>query len=259
YMIQAEYKPKFEHGKYERCASWCMIRSRRIRIHIKRVQVMDRTPASDGQQHLLGESEERYRTVLAALAEGVIVRDATGAIDTANASAERILGVAAEQLMADPQVDPRWHATREDGTLLPGDQHPSIVALKTGEPQQGVVIGVYRPDGRLVWLSTSSTPIFKAGEQRPHSVVSSFVDITRSKELEIALRRQALTFETIHEGVILTDANGIITDWNPGAEAIFGYSKPEMVGRSVALTHAGNSSVQTQILETIARADRWSG
>src|SRR5258708_2098258 len=122
---------------------------------------MNRTPSPDEQQHLLGESEERYRTVLAALAEGVIVRDASGAIDTANASAERILGVPAEQLLTDRQADPRWHAIREDGTLLPGDQYPSIVALRTGEPQREVVIGVHRPGGRLAWRSTSIPTIFQ--------------------------------------------------------------------------------------------------
>jgi PAS domain S-box-containing protein len=39
-----------------------------------------------------------------------------------------------------------------------------------------------------------------------------------------------------HEAFVAIDAAGTITDWNPQAEAVFGFSRPEAVGRSLAET-----------------------
>lgn len=41
---------------------------------------------------------------------------------------------------------------------------------------------------------------------------------------------------TAHEGFISMDADGVITAWNPEAEAIFGWSADEAIGRTVADT-----------------------
>ena len=50
------------------------------------------------------------------------------------------------------------------------------------------------------------------------------------------LRRLSSIFDTALDAVITMDANGIITDWNPMAETIFGWPKSEAVGRLVANT-----------------------
>src|SRR5438270_7599995 len=47
----------------------------------------------------LRESEERYRSVISAMQEGVVLLGADGCIRACNASAERILGLSAEQIM----------------------------------------------------------------------------------------------------------------------------------------------------------------
>jgi PAS domain-containing protein len=54
-------------------------------------EIMERRQA----QTLLQESEERYRSLIAAMAEGIILQDATGVVRTCNAAAERILGLSA--------------------------------------------------------------------------------------------------------------------------------------------------------------------
>jgi diguanylate cyclase (GGDEF)-like protein/PAS domain S-box-containing protein len=47
--------------------------------------------------------------------------------------------------------------------------------------------------------------------------------------------REPDVLEYIQEGVISTDLAGVITGWNTGAARIFGYSREEMVGRSILL------------------------
>jgi PAS domain S-box-containing protein len=48
--------------------------------------------------------------------------------------------------------------------------------------------------------------------------------------------RTQLILETTLEGVITMNAEGRITDWNPQAEKIFGWSRKEAIGRSMAET-----------------------
>ena len=139
----------------------------------------------------LRASEERYRSVIKTMAEGIVLQQADGRITACNASAERILGLSAEQMMGRNSVDPRWKTIHEDGSPLPGEEHPTMVTLRTGEPQSNVVMGVHKPDGTLTWILVNSQPLFRPGETKPYSVVCSFSDITERKRAEETLRQQA--------------------------------------------------------------------
>lgn len=148
-----------------------------------------------GRKHAeeaLRASEERYRSVVAALAEGIVLQQADGKITTCNNAAKRILGLSARQIMGRTSVDPRWQAIHEDGSPFPGEEHPSMITLRTGEPQSNVIMGVHKPDGQLTWISINSQPLFQPNETKPYAVVTSFSDITERKEAEEALRKLSL-------------------------------------------------------------------
>ena len=132
----------------------------------------------------LTESETRYRSVVAAILEGVVVRDATGHILQANASAERILGRTFAQLKGQWLFDPDRQAIQEDGSPFSDYERPVNVALRTGQPQEDVTMGFRRADGDVLWLSMSTQPLFQAGSTQPSGVVSSFADITQRKQLQ---------------------------------------------------------------------------
>ena len=132
----------------------------------------------------LQESEERYRSVVTALAEGIVLQDKEGKILTSNVSAERILGLTLDQMMGRTSTDPRWRAVHEDGSLFPGDQHPAMVTLRTGEPQHNVIMGVHKPSGELTWISINSQPVIHTGEEQPFAVVATFADITEFRKAQ---------------------------------------------------------------------------
>ena len=84
------------------------------------------------------------------MTEGIVIQQADQTIVTCNPGAEHILGLSHDQILGRTLVDPRWRTVHEDGSPFPGDTHPAVVTLKTGQPQTGVVMGMSRPDGSLM-------------------------------------------------------------------------------------------------------------
>ena len=137
----------------------------------------------------LRDGEERYRSIIAVLGEGVILAGADGRVLECNACAARILGVDAEDLKGRNVLKPLRRVLRSDGTQLPPTENPSVVALATGRPSQEIVLAVERPDGKIVWLRSKSVPLLRPGESTPFGVVISLVDTTEQRENEEDLRR----------------------------------------------------------------------
>jgi len=69
-------------------------------------------------------------------------------------------------------------------------------------------------------------------------IVGFRVDVTELKEREEALRRSEdqlrATIEAALDGIIVIDDAGTVLDFNSGAESIFGYTKADMVGKTMA-------------------------
>ncbi|HEY9799233.1 MAG TPA: diguanylate cyclase [Leptolyngbyaceae cyanobacterium] len=141
-------------------------------------------------EEALRSSEERYRSVITAMTEGIVLQQADGRITACNESAERILGLTIDQMMGRTSIDAQWQAIHEDGSAFPGETHPAIVTLQTGQPQYNVIMGVHKPDSSLSWISINSQPLFKPDESKPYAVVASFTDITASKQVQQALKQQ---------------------------------------------------------------------
>jgi putative two-component system response regulator len=130
----------------------------------------------------LRASERRYHSVVDALSEGVVMEDATGRIIASNKSAERILGLTADELAERSSERPQLVLIHEDGSPVFSHEHPSTVSLRTGEPQRGVVMGVEGPEGAIRWISLNSRPLTHPGETKPYAVVVSFAEITEVRE-----------------------------------------------------------------------------
>jgi len=140
---------------------------------------------------VLKASEEKYRTLFETVPQGVVYQDRDGRITAANPAAVRILGLSLDQMQGRSSIDPRWQALREDGSHFPGDQHPAMVALRTGQPVKDVLMGVAVPDRGYVWLLVNAMPLYRDGEI--DQVYASFEDITPRVLLSKELHLQATT------------------------------------------------------------------
>jgi PAS domain-containing protein len=75
---------------------------------------------------------------------GMVFQLADGTVSACNASAASILGYTVEQLQGRSSTDFPWQTIHADGSHFPGENHPAMVALKTGKPCQDVVRGFVR-------------------------------------------------------------------------------------------------------------------
>jgi PAS domain S-box-containing protein len=181
-------------------------------------------------------AELQHRSVVAAMHDGVVVQSASGEIMSCNQAAERMLGLTADQMAGRTSLDPRWRCVHEDGTPFPGETHPAMVTLSTGAPATDVVMGVYRPEGDLVWISINSEPLLRPGDHAVVGAVTSFSDITERKRAEATLqateRRLAMVLDNVTDGFFTLDREWRYADINVVGARMVGHTPEELVGRA---------------------------
>lgn len=138
----------------------------------------------------LQESEERYRSVIASMTEGIVLQQADGEIIACNQSAERILGLSADQMQGLSSIDFERETIHEDGSPFPVVDYPAMVTLRTGEAQMNVIMGIRRQDRPIAWISINSQPLFHPDQELPYAVVASFSDITAQRMAQEILKNQ---------------------------------------------------------------------
>lgn len=181
----------------------------------------------------LQASEALHRALFENMDLGVVYHDAVGAIATANPAACRILGLTLDQMRGRDPFDPRWHAVREDGSHFPGDEHPGMVAMRTGQRVHDVIMGIQTgSDAKARWLLVHAVPEFNAGEARPYRAFSIFADITERRQSQLALEASEAKFRRLLEMVPLplghADKDGRIAFTNERFLRTFGYAPAEV-------------------------------
>jgi two-component system CheB/CheR fusion protein len=88
-------------------------------------------------------------------------------------------------------------------------------------------------------------------------VVITFIDITERKRHEEAKGRLAAIVDSSQDAIIGHAFDGAITSWNSGAEAIFGYSATEAIGKPFATLIPENQKDEVpSLLDKLKRGER---
>jgi PAS domain S-box-containing protein len=181
----------------------------------------------------LAQAEERMRSVVNHVVDGIISIDDRGTVTTFNPAAERIFGYSAAEVVG-----------QNVRLLMPEPyhgEHDGYIAnyLATG---QAKIIGIgrevvgRRKDGSTFPMELAISA-FRLGDRRHFTgIVRDITDRKRAEEeLRQAEERMRSVVNHVVDGIISIDDRGRIESFNPAAEKLFGYARAEVVGQNVRL------------------------
>jgi PAS domain S-box-containing protein len=170
---------------------------------------------------------------LGAAPDPIMVVDADGRVVYANPNANRMLGYAASDLVGLPVK-----------AILP-DLTPDLAGPTILEQ-----IAVRR-DGSTVPAEVAITPLLDDS-----TAILVVRDMTDRKRAATAESRLALVVRSSHEAIIAWTLDGVITDWNPAATALYGHRSEEVIGRRTRdLVPAHRQAEEQEILVKISRGE----
>ena len=76
-----------------------------------------------------------------------------------------------------------------------------------------------------------------------------------------ALQQMNKAYDYLFDAVVVTDLQGIITDWNNGSEKLYGYSKEEAIGQPVNILHLPEDidHITAEVLNAVEKFGKWTG
>lgn len=112
------------------------------------------------------------------------------------------MGLTVDQMRGRSSVDPHWRSVHEDGTPFPGETHPAMVTLRTGQPSMNIIMGVHKPDGELTWISINALPIRIDADEAAHAVLTTFHDVSAVRAAQLAADRLSRKEHLITTGTL---------------------------------------------------------
>ncbi len=183
-------------------------------------------------EEALRDSEALYHSLVESLPLSIFRKDVVGRIQFANSRFCETLGRPLEELLGKTDFD---FFPRELAEKYHRDDQEVLLGGRVIEDVEEHV----KPDGELIHVQILKAPVRGArGEIR--GVQGMFWDVSARHRVEEKLRENAertrLIIDTAYDAFVGIDHQGLIIDWNPQAEAIFGWTRDEALGRRVAET-----------------------
>jgi PAS domain S-box-containing protein len=158
----------------------------------------------------------------------IYMLDIEGKITSWNSGAERFKGFKEDEIIG--QHFSRFYTSEDQQAGVP------LLALRTSEETGKYAAEGWRvrKDGTRFWASVVIDSIRSAnGELLGFAKITQ--DITERKMVEQTLRQSEQQFRLLVQGVTdyaiyMLDVNGLITNWNAGAQRIKGFTQSEVVG-----------------------------
>ncbi|NIR29951.1 MAG: PAS domain S-box protein [Gammaproteobacteria bacterium] len=161
----------------------------------------------------------------------IVVLDRSGRIVFVNRACERITGYSADELQGDAierlLLPEEADSVREIFARIVGGEFPNRHTNHwIGKDGRRRLIrwsntAITGPDGSVAWVigtGTDISPVKRAGDSL----------------YEMRQRAQAV-LDTVVDGIVVIDEQGVIETFNPAAERIFGFSAAEVIGHNLSV------------------------
>ena len=203
---------------------------------------------------------ERFQLLIEAVKDyAIYLLDADGHVATWNPGAQLFKGYAADEIIG--RHFSTFYAEEDRATGLP--ERALRTAAEAGRfESEGWRL---RKDGTRFWAHVVIDPVIDEGELIGYAKITR--DVSERRAADQALRDSERRFQILVQGVhdyaiYMLDPDGIVTNWNAGAQAIKGYAADEIVGRHFSLFYTPEdreAGAPAAALATALREGKFSG
>ncbi len=189
------------------------------------VELSRNTALLERQAKVLGKAEQKFRSLLEAAPDAMIISSEDGRINLVNSQAVAMFGFEREELIGRSILTlvPEWTG---GSIAAPGSSAASVHRQLWGRRKRQVefpieisVSPLQTDDGLLL--------------------ISALRDITERRKADRALLESEAKFRLLVENVVdyaifMLDTDGYIVSWNAGAQRIHGYRTEEIIGKHLS-------------------------
>lgn len=182
--------------------------------------------SSDGSKSDIALADTGYRRLVENSPDGICVHRGGTVIYVNDAGVRLMRARSSDELVGHPITD-----------FVAADSIPPMLAglQKLREPGDSTAVfsaDMVRSDGSRLPVDVVAVLIIWDGDLA-YQVVTR--DVSEREAKEAALRYQAALVTHVSDAIIGTTADGRVTSWNPAAEAIYGLSSAEALGKTVSM------------------------
>ncbi len=116
-------------------------------------------------------------------------------------------------------------------------------------------------DGSYKWLLDRGKVVTWSENNKPERMIGTHMDITERKLAEEQQQLSSRVFNETKEGIIITDANGLIVDVNPAFCDITGYTRAEVIDQNPSILSSGKHGTQfyAEMWKALLEEGHWQG
>ena len=190
-------------------------------------------------QEALRASEDRYRTLIEKLGEGVAFLDADMRFVMVNPAGAAILGRPAETVVGQPL---RAFGSPEEVEKIVA----RAASRKRGESSK-YELEILRSDGEPRTLSVTASSRFGAGGDF-EGTIAVFRDVTESRRMEREIQLLGHALRSTGECVCIADLEDRLVFVNDAFLRTYGYSREELIGQPIQIVRAPGYGPAAEIL-----------
>jgi PAS domain S-box-containing protein len=178
----------------------------------------------------LREQQVRLNAIVASAMDGIIATDEDQRIVVFNPAAERMFHCSATEAIGsalDRFIPPRFRDAHKSHVREFGKTRITLRTIGALPPLRAL-----RTNGEEFPIEASISEVDVAGKKLFTVIIR---DITERRQAEEVLARHSAIVESSIDAIISMDLEGVLLSWNPAAQRMYGYTKEEAIGRSIAI------------------------